>query len=351
MNIAPPKVSFKREAPLELRPSNLFVRMLTAMVISRIEKCPIDLVTERRWPNDRTLSAVVKATSAPAMTSTTGWAKELAQSVAFDMIEALGPASAAIEVLAESLAMQWNGVGTLTVPAFVASANNASFVAEGDPIPVRALSGPGKSLTPYKVASIAVLTREMMESSNAEAVIADTLIRSAALALDAAFFDNAAASAARPAGIRNGIAATTASNNADPWFAFTEDLSALLGVVGQVGGKGPYFLASNVGRSVSMATRSITSAGAVRPIIATTVGNDIIAIAAPAIAAAFDIVPDVETASAGTLVMDTVPGVAGTAGPERELFQTDSIAVKIRWPVAWIVRNVLGVAWLTPTWK
>jgi hypothetical protein len=83
------------------------------------------------------------------------------------------------------------------------------------------------------------------------------------------------------------------------------------------------------------------------------VGNDIIVIAPQAIAAAFSPDPDVEVAKAGTLVMDSGPTVpvAGTTGPERELFQTDTIALKIRWPISWVVRDTRGVAWTTPAWK
>jgi hypothetical protein len=33
------------------------------------------------------------------------------------------------------------------------------------------------------------------------------------------------------------------------------------------------------------------------------------------------------------------------------LFQTDSIALKMRWPVTWALRDPRGVAWTTPNWK
>jgi hypothetical protein len=81
------------------------------------------------------------------------------------------------------------------------------------------------------------------------------------------------------------------------------------------------------------------------------VGNDLIAIAPQAIASAVDTDPEVDVVDAGVLVMDTAPGVAGVAGPERSLFQTDSLAIKVRWPVSWMVRDTRGVAWMTPSWK
>jgi hypothetical protein len=49
--------------------------------------------------------------------------------------------------------------------------------------------------------------------------------------------------------------------------------------------------------------------------------------------------------------MDTVPGLPGTMGPELEMWQTNSIAVKVRWPVSWALRDPRAVAWMTPAWK
>jgi hypothetical protein len=42
-------------------------------------------------------------------------------------------------------------------------------------------------------------------------------------------------------------------------------------------------------------------------------------------------------------------GVA--AAPARSTWQTDSVAVKVRWPATWALRDPRGFAWLTPAWK
>jgi len=45
-------------------------------------------------------------------------------------------------------------------------------------------------------------------------------------------------------------------------------------------------------------------------------------------------------------------GTPGTTpGPERSLYQTESIAIKCRWPVSWALRDSRAVAWTTPGWK
>jgi len=355
--------SFKREPLLEFAPGNLCVRVTVAKVLAKVRQAlPIDIAMSL-WPNDKmvqamltqtgvSLETVQRAASAPAMTTVSGWAAELAIKATADAVDALSAASAAADLFRMSLLLNWNGAASIVVPAMAASANNASFVAEGDPIPVRQLTSAGPTLLPYKVASIAVLSREMLESSNAEAIIADALISSAALAIDSAVFDANAATSARPAGLRSGISTTTASANADPYAAFLEDVSNLLGVVSVVGGKGPYALVANPGRVGTMGINRIADEGFVVALPSGSVGNIIIAVAAPAVAAAIAPVPDVETANAGTLVMDTAPGAVNIAGPSnRELFQTDSIAIKIRWPVSWILRSASGVAWTTPSWK
>jgi hypothetical protein len=306
------------------------------------------------YPNDKSLlSFVTKATSAPATTFTTGWAAELAAKMVADTVDTLGSASAAVEIMQAGLLLNWAGAGQITVPGFVANANNASFVKEGDPIPVRQLSEGPATLLPYKVATIAALTREMVESSNAEALISDCLSRSAGLAIDAAFFDaNPMVANTRPAGIRNGIAALTPSASTDGFEAFFEDVSTLIGAVSAVGGRGPFYIVANSGRGVTMQQRIAREDAAVIPIASSAVGADMICIAASAITAAIDADPEIETANAGTLVMqDTNPAVAGTNGPERSLFQTDSLAIKVRWPASWALRDTRAVAWLTPAWK
>ena len=343
---------FKRALPVVS--GNLFRRALTARAIASLRRCPVADVIAEKWPSDRALlQMVTRATVAPATTFTVGWAAELATTRVADTIEALGVVSAAADVMQASLVLDWNGAATITAPGFVTSANNASFVAEGAPIPVRQLSAPPASMTPTKLATIAVLTREMTEGSNAEALIADALVGACGLALDAVFFGAAAAVAnTQPAGIRNGIAAITASSNANLNEAFAEDFVALISATGAVGGKGPYILIANPGRAAAIAlSRQTNPSDNFIVLGSNAVGNDVIAIAARGIVAALDADPAVETASAGTLVMDTAPGAAGTAGPEKEMFQTDCIALKVRWPVSWALRNSAAVAWLTPTWK
>jgi hypothetical protein len=343
---------FKQDL-LQLPPGNLFTRLLTAKAIATLKRCGMLDVAQQMWPNDKTLQTmlVLRAASAPAMTSVVGWAAELVAKVVADAVEALSAATSAVEIMGDGLVVSWDGYGAITVPALAASANNGGFVAEGQPIPVRQFGTAATQINPHKAASISVLTREMMESSNAEALISDALVKSAAMAIDSVFFDANVADASRPAGLRNGILASAPSANTDPFGAYFEDVATLLNAVAPVGGRGPYYLVGSVGRYASMRQRFVSEDPEITVVPSTAVGNDLVAVACAALAAAISIDPEIETVNAAALVMDTAPPAAGTTGPERSVWQTDAIAIKVRWPVSWVLRDVRGVAWLTPIWK
>jgi hypothetical protein len=348
-----PPPLFKRE--LDAPAGNLFTRFIAAHAVATVRKATPQTVASVLWPSDRNVAELIeRAASAPAMTTVSGWAAELAHKVVVDALATLGPASAAIKIIQRGLVLSWDGAGQIAAPGFVAGAGNASFVVEGNPIPVRQLAATAALLNPHKLAAIAVLTREMIESSNAEAAISDALVTAAGAAMDAAFFDANPEDASRSAGMKYGIAATTPSAATDLWQAAFEDVAALINAISPVGGAGPYILVGSPGRVVAMQLRfNIDPDDTTLPIFyaSNAIGADLAAIAPAALVAAASPTPDVETANAGTLVMDTAPGPAGTMGTEKSLFQTNSMAIKIRWPVSWVLRDARGFAWLTPNWK
>jgi hypothetical protein len=347
---------FRREpAPVE-NIGNLCKRALTAKVIASVQRRSFVEMCAELYPNDRTLAQMVtRAASNPAMTTVAGWAIELAHKVVDDTLNAMGAASGAADVMKRCMTLTWNGAGSISVPAFVATAANSSFVQEGQPIPVKQLSEAPILLQPYKLATIATLTREMMESSNAEAIISDVLVRGTGLALDAQFFSANAASAAAPAGILNGISPLTASTNTDSYGGFAEDVSALINAVAPVGGKGPYLFIGSPGRITTMRMHYATEENPIDydVVMSSAVGNNLVVVAPQALVAALDPAPETETANAATLVMDdAAPGTPGQTGQgEKGMWQTESLAIKVRWPVSWMLRDPRAVAFLTPLWK
>jgi hypothetical protein len=344
-----------RDLPLIVPESgNLFRRLVTTSAVSSVSRRSPAEVAKSLWPSDE---LVQRAVSAPAMTGVVGWSAELAHKLVFDALEGLGPSAAGAQLLLQSLVLAWDGYGLISAPGFVAGAGSAGFVAEGAPIPVKQLLSAAVTLAPFKLAAISVLTRTMIDSSNAEQLVGDTLMRSAALALDAQLLGSAAATAAAPAGLRNGISASTPSASTDEMGAFYEDCHTLLDAVSTVGGNGPFVLVGSPGRIATMVMRFVLQPGNVSVLAANAMGNDLLCVAPNAIVCALSPNPVIETATAGELHMEgstpaAIVNGGAPAAPARSLFQTDSVALKMRWPVSWALRDARAVAWLTPTaWK
>jgi hypothetical protein len=344
--------SFARHEP-QLPPGNLFTRLAVTYALAHVNGVhPVDMA-RAMWADDRGLIDLVRrAVSAPAMTSVTGWAAELAQKVVADTLEALSPASAAAALFGQGLSLSFDRAAILSVPGFAApdSSNTSAFVAEGQPIPVFQANAKPAELGPHKVAGICVLTREMIESSNAEKLVADVMIRSVGRAVDEVLFDANPGDAARPRGLRFGVAASTPSSATGSGDAFAEDVGTLAQAVSAVAGNAPITYIASPARAVSMRMRMVGPGVSV--LASNAVINDLLAVATAALVSAIGSEPEIETAKATSLHMDSAPQPIGTAGPARSLWQTDAIGLKVRWPVSWVIRDPRGFAWMTPTaWK
>src|SRR5262249_7448818 len=187
---------------------------------------------------------ICKAASSPATATTSGWASQLAASATLDLISTLGPASAASDLIRRSLQVSFERNYQITVPAVVSSAGDVAFTAEGAPLPVRQLGVGGASLVPHKAGAIFVFTRELLEHStpNAERLTRAVLTESVGLALDAVMFDSNAASATRPAGLRNNVVGLTAATGGGD-AAMLTDIKALAAAVAGVAGLQIVFVA------------------------------------------------------------------------------------------------------------
>jgi HK97 family phage major capsid protein len=101
----------------------------------------------------------------------------------------------------------------------------AYWVGEGGAVPVSSAAFSEDTLRPLKVAALAVITEELLKSSDpdAEAVIREDLIAAMAEAIDLTFLDPANAGVAdlKPASVTNGLTPIVSTNPAD-------DLAALI---------------------------------------------------------------------------------------------------------------------------
>ena len=162
---------------------------------------------------------------------------------------------------------------------------------------------------------IVALSAEMIAGSNAEPLVTDALTRSVGLAIDAALFDDVAGDDVRPAGLRYGIAASTASAITDPDQALTEDLSTLAGMVSAIGG--PITIVASPERAIAISLRAKRELPF--PVLGShaVASEDVIAIATQGLASATDPIPEISSSRMGTVHMDTAPLPIVDAGRHR----------------------------------
>jgi hypothetical protein len=194
-----------------------------------------------RWQDDHVAGMVLRAAVTPA--SLAGNAALARVSLAF--LETLVPVSAGADLLRRGLGLDFDGAASIRVPGI--SVPTADFVGEGAPIPAPLIAtSSGPSLSVFKIAALSSLTREMMESSNAEAMVRQVLIESTGPALDRTMFSANAAAADRPAGLLHNIAALTpAAGTSGKDQIIVDDLQALVAAIAPVAGisREPYVIA------------------------------------------------------------------------------------------------------------
>ena len=157
---------------------------------------------------------ILRAASAPAMTTVTGWAAELVQPRYEQLLPLLMPRAILTRLAPRGLALDFGGAGKIVIPMRSRTPTIAgSFVGEGLPIPVRQGAFTSQTLVPKKVAVISCWTREMDEYSTPaiEGVVREAIQDDTSVAVDSVLLDANAATAVRPAGILNGVAALTAT--------------------------------------------------------------------------------------------------------------------------------------------
>jgi HK97 family phage prohead protease len=322
---------------------------------------------------------LTRAASAPAMTTVTGWAAELVQQVYTDMMALLMPKSVYPRLAAKGLQLTFGRAGRIIVPTRSRTPTLAgSFVGEGMAIPVRQGAFTSQTFTPKKLAVITVWTREMDEHSipAIEGVLREAVQEDTAVAIDSVLLDANPATTIRPAGLLNTIVALTPTAiTGGSLAAIVGDIKGLLGglttaTFGNV--RAPVLLMNPVDLlSASLVTAPNTGIFPFRDEIARGTFANIPFIDSATVPAKTMILVDAadfvsitgdtmrfEISDQATLHMedttplDLVTGSPGTvASPQRSLFQTDSLALRMILPMNWglrrtgVVAVVTGVTW------
>lgn len=327
------------------------VRACAAAAIAAHDLEPVHKVIAREWSDDANTQWLARAATSPIEM---GNAPGLVQTVIPEFVQALAAESAAARILREGLQLNFDDAGYIAVPTIIGNPNYAAFVGEADPIPVvQGFVEPLAMLIPKKIASIIVLTAEMIKSSNVEALMMDAMIRSTAMALDSVLLDSNPDDGTRPAGVRYNVTASAASSSPNALDALIDDVQTLYEVIEPLSPKSPIFVVSPA-RTLAANLRTTKTLPNVFASSALAGTTDIIAIAPNVIASVVGGLPLISAKrGAVTMNMDSTPLalVAGgtVSSPQRSTWQADCVAVKVRWPVTWVIRTTQGVSWLTAT--
>jgi hypothetical protein len=305
-------------------------------------------IARSMWPEDKaTLALVQRATSSEAVTTDPAWAGPLATYRVQELLTNLGPLSAGSELLKRGFTFTFDHHNEIRVPGITVAATYAGFIAERGLIPVHQLPvSSGAILDPRKFGTIITLTREMIQSSNAEQLVRAVLVDAVAASLDTALFSNVAGDATRPPGLLFGAKSetTTAGGGSGAMLA---DLAALATDVAPYGGLDIVYVCAP-----AEAVKLTFAMGAQfkMPILASSgvPAKTLIALAPAALCNATDPAPRLEAARDVALSMDDS---APVGMPSRSMFQTDSVSIRLVMFVSWAMRAPLACAYMPAvTW-
>jgi hypothetical protein len=297
----------------------------------------------RPWPDQDVVDQVVRAAQTP--TSMVN-APELVQ-VMDEFVEALVENSAAAALFARSDNRTFGRSGAVAIHE-ISELPQADWIAEGAPMPVVMGLSALTSMVPHKIGTMVALTNEMMASASAEAIIRQKLIDNVGPALDRSLFSDApGVPGVRPPGLLNGLTALPPPIATGQSEMMIEDVENLVDALAAYGGNGQIALISSVKQSVRLKKFALGETG--YPVFVTNaVTNTLIAVATRALAVAVD-PPSIEASDAGVFHMEDTTPLPIVANPTRSAWQTDSVALRFRLPVSWVLRAP-AVAFVNPQW-
>lgn len=292
---------------------------------------------KRDYPEDGIAPLLLsRAASTQAVLTDPAWAAPLAHYSVSDAIEEIVSMTALGQLSARALRVDMGNLASVTVPGRVLDPTTAKsmWVGEGQATPVKQYSLLGSALHVHKIEVNAVVTRELSEASNIEDILRMLLTEMAGLAIDAAIFSTDAASAAKSAGILNGLTPTTVSTTTG-FDGCGQDLGTLTAAVAsRGGGQGIGFVAAPAqATSIRFWAGGQFEAGGGLPVAAAAVlpAGTIVALEPSSLAYSFG-APTFGVTTVAALHMDDAPAgadlIAGSASV-KSMWQTDALAIKM----------------------
>jgi Phage capsid family len=324
------------------------MRSAVAVGLSRLDRVsPLDHVT-RTWPSDRLAPIVTRAAQSP---TTIAGTPDLAR-VVLAYLDALIPASAGAALLAKGIKLDFNHAASIGVPA-IAIPTNADFVAESAPIPVlQSTTSAGPTLSPRKIAAITSASGELLRNPSAEDLLRAMLIEATAPAVDRNLFSANAGDTIRPAGLLAGIAASAASSASDKIEALSDDLQTIARALAPISGDGGIVLIAAPAQAVALRTRPAGQPGWPILMSAALADKTLIGVGVNALVSAVEGAAQIDASKEAEVHYETNPQpIVGTGGvvatPVGSVYQTDSVALRVKLPVTWALRNPRGLCWLS----
>lgn len=221
-------------AAKKVEPVDHIFRSMTVGLIAHVRKVSPTVALQQAYGEDVATKAVLdimtRSATVPADTVTPAWAGALVETAIGEFFDLLLPTSIYPRLSAIGGRFGFGRAGKVSLPSRAANPSVAgSFVGEGAPIPVRQGGFTSTTLTPKKMAVITTMTREITEHSTPqiEQILRAAIQEDTSIALDVVLMDALAATAVRPAGIRNG-AITAAGTAGGGMAALVADVKGML---------------------------------------------------------------------------------------------------------------------------
>lgn len=341
-----------------------FTRIVIAKCLGQMtQRSPIAIAEERWGKSHRHLVEVIKADVAGGGSGSGEWGSELVSQDTYlgDFIEFLYGMTV------------YNKLPLREVPANVTikgqdGAATGYWVGQSKSINVSKADFNDVTLTPLKVAALAVISKELIRDSSpsAEMLVRDALAEACSQRIDTTFLSNAAAvSGVSPAGILNNIAATlsagndgdavlndikemlyrfiVAKNSGGLWHVMNPSLASSLALMRNALDQREFPTLTEEGGTLE--GRQVVTGDNVNPNHFITIKpSDIYRIAMGGI--------EISTSEHATIEMDNAPAGASDAptaptGKSVGMFQTESMAIKAVMPINFARRRESAVAWIS----
>lgn len=350
-----------------------FARLVKVKMAARLAGESPLLMAQRMYGRDSdTFQIITKANEVVAGTTLSGnWAA--------DLVSAEGAAVASfLEFLRPQTILGKFGQGTIpaltpldfyTPYVIETGGGDAYWVGEGKPKPLTSFDYDRSTLTPLKIANIAVLTEENIRRSspNSDQVVRNALVRAIAAGLDVAFIDptNAGSANVKPASVTNG--AESVASTGDDADDIRLDVRAVFQKfidANNAPTRGVWVMSATNALALSLMVNAlgqpefsgISMMGGVfqgLPVIVSEHIGDVVALVNAAdiflgdeggVAVDMSREASIEMRSAG-LGMDATAGTATAASVS--MFQTNSVALRAEREINWKRARASAVAYLT----